>query len=69
MTIEKGMTVRHDGHFNGIALRVHEVRTGGMTDVVMVGDDQVHSVSTDELTVLDRDEYCGSCGQIGCAWD
>lgn len=33
---------------------------------VMVGDDRKHVVSVDDLTLLKDDEYCSSCGQIGC---
>lgn len=45
-----------------------ESRTGRVL-VVMVGDDQRHSVDVDDLTPLDREEYCGECGQIGCGHD
>ena len=34
--------------------------------VVMVGDDVGHHKQRDELKPLDEDEFCGSCGQIGC---
>ena len=67
MTIKKGASVKHD-RFRGIALRVSAVYKNGNSEVVMVGDDQRHLVPTDELTALDRDDYCGSCGQIGCSW-
>lgn len=33
---------------------------------VMVGDDRVHEVEVEDLIPIDRDDYCGSCGQIGC---
>lgn len=42
-----------------------EVRTGRLV-VVMVGDDQMHLADPDEITPLRSDEYCHSCGQIGC---
>jgi len=35
-------------------------------EAVMVGDDRVHVVDVDDLTVLKDDEYCPECGQIGC---
>lgn len=35
---------------------------------VMVGDDREHIVDVDDLTELDEDDYCPSCGQIGCPW-
>lgn len=33
---------------------------------VMVGDDRKHTVSVDDLTEIDEESYCPSCGQIGC---
>jgi hypothetical protein len=36
---------------------------------VMVGDDHVHSVDVDDLTVIGELDYCAECGQIGCAHD
>ena len=32
----------------------------------MVGDDRRHLMRTTELTQLKEQEYCPSCGQIGC---
>jgi hypothetical protein len=34
----------------------------------MVGDDRPFEFDPAELTVLDEDAYCPSCGQIGCGW-
>lgn len=45
-----------------------ETRTGCVL-AVMVGDDFRHSVDPGDLTALDREAYCGECGQIGCAHD
>lgn len=36
---------------------------------VMVGDDRVFEIDTDDLTPLDEDDYCHVCGQIGCTHD
>lgn len=36
---------------------------------VMVGDDRKHIVDVDDLTKLDDDDYCHSCGQVGCTHD
>lgn len=33
---------------------------------VMVGDDRVHIIDVEDLTVIGEDEYCPECGQIGC---
>jgi hypothetical protein len=38
----------------------------GWVHVVMVGDDSLHAVEVDQLTVISDDDYCGGCGQIGC---
>jgi hypothetical protein len=43
----------------------YETRTGRVL-VVMVGDDRQHAVDADDLTPLAEDEFCHSCGQIGC---
>lgn len=45
-----------------------EERTGNAL-CVMIGDDQRHSVDPSDLTALDREEFCGVCGQIGCSHD
>ena len=42
-----------------------EVRTGNIV-AVKVGDDRRFTFEEDEITPLAREEYCGSCGQIGC---
>jgi hypothetical protein len=33
---------------------------------VMVGDDRKHEIEVSELEVIGDDEFCRSCGQIGC---
>lgn len=38
----------------------------GKLEICMVGDDTVHVVSPDDCTVVSDDEFCASCGQIGC---
>lgn len=43
-------------------------RTGRVV-VVMVGDDHRYVVDEDQLTPLEREAYCGSCGQVGCIHD
>lgn len=40
----------------------------GLIEVVMVGDDKVHTVDVSEITLISDDEYCSGCGQIGCGW-
>lgn len=34
--------------------------------VVMVGDDRVFEFDPEECEPLEEDEFCPSCGQIGC---
>lgn len=46
----------------------YEVRTGRVV-AVMVGDDRRFAFEPDDLTPLDREEYCGECGQVGCCHD
>lgn len=41
----------------------------GRALVVMVGDDHRHVVDYDDITPIAREEFCGACGQIGCAHD
>lgn len=36
---------------------------------VMVGDDREHIVDVDDLTEIADNEYCHTCGQIGCSHD
>lgn len=46
----------------------YEERTGNVV-ARMVGDDRNFVFAPDELTPLEREEYCGVCGQIGCGHD
>lgn len=52
-----------DTEWTGIA-----IRTGSVV-VVMIGDDRCFSVEPDDLSRIEREAYCGSCGQIGCTHD
>lgn len=45
-----------------------EERTGRVL-AVMIGDDYRHSVDPEDLEPIEREEYCGSCGQMGCTHD
>lgn len=36
---------------------------------VMVGDDCAFTIDVDDLTLIDEDDYCHECGQIGCKAD
>lgn len=37
--------------------------------VRMVQDDRDETVDRDDVTLLDREAFCGNCGQIGCTQD
>jgi hypothetical protein len=37
--------------------------------MVMVGDDTIHSIDPEDVEVLNEDEFCSECGQIGCTAD
>lgn len=43
-----------DGHYDDIY------------ECVMIGDDEGHNIHEDDLELLNRDEFCAECGQIGC---
>lgn len=45
-----------------------EVRTG-LVVARMVGDDANFLFDPDDLMPLDREAFCGECGQIGCSHD
>ena len=34
---------------------------------IMVGDDRRFTFDVDDLTVIDDEDYCSGCGQIGCS--
>lgn len=45
-----------------------EERTGRVV-LVMVGDDRHFVYDLEDITPLEREDYCGECGQIGCGHD
>jgi len=52
-----------DTHWSG-----YENRTGQLV-CVMVGDDAHWLHDPEDIQALDREDYCGVCGQIGCGHD
>lgn len=40
-------------------------RTGNLV-MVMIGDDRHHSIDPDDISPLNDEDYCSTCGQIGC---
>lgn len=75
------MTAYACAAFPGIAVRLigptvqvdeegwEEQEREGWVDVVMVGDDRVHSVEASELVELPEGASCAECGQVGCEHD
>ena len=45
-----------------------EERTGRIV-CRMVGDDADWLFTPEDVTPLEREDYCGECGQVGCAHD
>jgi hypothetical protein len=43
-------------------------RQTGMALMVMVGDDRRHVVDPEDVSPLAEEDYCHSCGQVGCPW-
>ena len=52
-----------DTEWSGIESRTDRVLC------VMVGDDREFSIDIDDIEPLEREDYCGECGQIGCTCD
>lgn len=63
----RGTYIEADG-YKGIAMVVRSV-IDGQVAAIMVGDDRVHMLDPDDCTVIDRERFCGECGQIGCGHD
>lgn len=34
---------------------------------VMVGDNRRHEIEVSEITMIEDDDYCSQCGQVGCS--
>jgi len=56
-------------NFDGVAARVVADDGERWMTVVMIGDDGRHRVDRDDFVALKRNDYCGECGQVGCACD
>ena len=54
--------------FRGSALVVRRVQ-GDWAECVMYGDDSKHLIELSCLVAIDRERFCGECGQIGCQHD
>lgn len=64
-------TVCHDCDATGVAYwnEPEELEDDTRAIVVMVGDDSKHTVPIEDCEPIEREDYCGECGQIGCAHD
>lgn len=71
-TLPRGTTVKIDGH-GGVAWHVLYVERMPNGDesvhCQMVGDDRPEPFNRDDLTVIDSDDFCSQCGQLGCTHD
>ena len=36
---------------------------------IMVGDNKKHEIDVEDLILINDDDYCSSCGQVGCTHD
>lgn len=66
------MNVKVKGH-EGIAFYaattcIEEGHDSDCMVVMMVGDDYEWHVNEEDIEGLKEDEFCPSCGQIGCGW-
>jgi hypothetical protein len=43
-----------------------EVVSDSAVECYMVGDDRMFKFDISDLTAIDVNDFCGSCGQIGC---
>ena len=62
---QRGDTVRYDTFMGAVAAWVIKNGNDPVT-IRMVGDDRDFEVSADDIQLIDEDEFCGGCGQIGC---
>lgn len=59
------------GHWHDESCYVEEFFTSidyNAVIAVMVGDDYKHLIDVTELSPIEDEDYCSSCGQIGCGW-
>lgn len=64
-------------HYDGVAFEATAYFMGGendnMVECVMVGDDlgddRRFIFDRDNVEFLGREDFCLTCGQIGCEWD
>jgi hypothetical protein len=66
---ETGYYYPDENPSNYVYSEPEEIPNYGRVRAVMVGDDYVHSVDVDDLTVIGDLDYCAECGQIGCTHD
>lgn len=54
--------------YDGVAFYV-TAASADQVRAIMVGDDHTHTVDRDDVTLIPREDFCGECGQVGCAHD
>lgn len=65
--LERGQTVKWQTTMGGVAAWVvKNQKEPGQVMIRMVGDDRDFYVDRYEVSVIDEDDFCGGCGQIGC---
>jgi len=65
----RGKTVSINSKGNsGVAWYVVSDDGEGSIVAVMVGDDRRYIHDASDCTEIDEEQYCGSCGQMGCGW-
>jgi hypothetical protein len=63
----RGTIVKVDGH-GGVAWHVLDVN-GDMVRCQMVGDNRPSEFDRTDLTIINREDFCGECGATGCTHD
>ena len=63
--IRRGCIVSNE-RMRGVAWRVDARTRDGMLRAHMVGDDQPFILDPSDCVIIDDEDYCGGCGQIGC---
>lgn len=46
----------------------HEFVETGFLLMRMVGDDRAHVIDPDDVTPIEEDAFCHTCGSTGCHW-
>lgn len=58
-----GYEISHDEDYEWTGIETYNY---DRITMVMVGDDREFTFDIEDLTVIDEEDYCPECGQIGC---